>query len=345
FICKESKLAIKFQLDTTTGGAQLLIYDALDDCVFAETFSTIKAGKETAFTWMGKDDRGSYVSEGTYFVKVKCKDMVNDLGSFTIYAGNEFAGGNGSPSNPYKVSTIEQFKKIGGHADACFIQTTDLDFEYENFETMFTTDPFNGTYDGNNKKISNIVLNDSIFMKTSTSSCVKNMDIVNAILNVPTDKNFYTSILVKNNYGKIDSCKVNASINGGRGVSVADGYSYAVGFVSCVNHGTINNCETAGSLDMKAGWYKANSYFGSVAATNENGAKIINCKNTASLAVDYKANVTAYAGGIVGLNNGTIISTETKTVVDKKTSYSALIIGEIAGNNSGTIQSSYYNAN
>ena len=101
---------------------------------------------------------------------------------------------------------------------------------------MFTTDPFNGTYDGNNKKISNIVLNDPIFLQTSASACVKNMDIVNAILNVPTDKAWFTSILVNINYGKIDSCKVNASINGG------GYYRYSLGYVSCKNFGTIKNC-------------------------------------------------------------------------------------------------------
>ena len=71
---------------------------------------------------------------------------------------NDFNGGSGSASNPFQIAEENQLVKIIDYPNAHFIQISDLDFENKATGNFFSKDlPFNGTYNGNGKKIKNII--------------------------------------------------------------------------------------------------------------------------------------------------------------------------------------------
>ncbi len=186
-----------------------------------------------------------------------------------------FAGGDGSESNPYQVSTPEQLNEVRNHLDAYFIQTADIDLTaataqggifyndgsgWEPIGTDANT-PFGGNYNGGGHYI--------IGLKSKQSECAG---------------------LFGYNGGVIQ----NLGMDGGAVLA----FSYAGG-VSGVNRGTIANCYNTGSVSSTS--YSVYSYAGGIAGDNDEGT-ITNCYNTGAVSA-----LNLYAGGIAGCSNdGTI---------------------------------------
>jgi len=80
----------------------------------------------------------------------------------------QFAGGDGSSSNPYQVSTPEQLSEVRNHLNSNFIQTSNLDLRNYDFGDSKgwmpiagggTIDKFTGHYDGQGFEIFNLNIN------------------------------------------------------------------------------------------------------------------------------------------------------------------------------------------
>lgn len=84
--------------------------------------------------------------------------------STSLYA--DFAGGDGTEANPYKISTIEQFNQVRDFADQNFILVNDLDFLGTPYDSTNSVDHkgwepimnFIGSFDGAGHIISNLYI-------------------------------------------------------------------------------------------------------------------------------------------------------------------------------------------
>lgn len=104
-----------------------------------------------------------------YFISVLL--CIAFLGSCRNTEPREFAGGNGSVENPYRVATAEHLNNVRNHMNAHFKQTGNIDLspfgEEKGWEPigLFITpghndnNPFTGSYDGNGYTIRNLVIN------------------------------------------------------------------------------------------------------------------------------------------------------------------------------------------
>ncbi len=90
------------------------------------------------------------------------------LGRVHPYEEEEFAGGNGTPNDPYLVKNAEHVNNIRHHRDAHFRQIEDITLEDYAFgegwnpvgERSFPDHiPFTGTYDGQGYTISDLTIN------------------------------------------------------------------------------------------------------------------------------------------------------------------------------------------
>gem|GEM_PF-1609712 len=99
---------------------------------------------------------------------------------------DEFAGGDGTSSNPYLVSTPQQLNNVRYHLSSYFRQICDIDMSSINWRPIGYKDTdissvgiserpaspfdyFTGSYDGGNYKIYNLTINDSSVSITSES--------------------------------------------------------------------------------------------------------------------------------------------------------------------------------
>lgn len=65
----------------------------------------------------------------------------------------QFAGGSGTPADPYQIATAAQLDGIRNHLDAHFILTANIDLNGVRFLPI--CDDFSGSLDGNGFAISN----------------------------------------------------------------------------------------------------------------------------------------------------------------------------------------------
>ena len=72
----------------------------------------------------------------------------------------EFTYGSGTEADPYLVETAADLNGVRDYLSAHFKQMADIDLSgYENWEPIGIDDtPFGGIYDGNSKKVSNLVI-------------------------------------------------------------------------------------------------------------------------------------------------------------------------------------------
>lgn len=238
------------------------------------------------------------------------------------------------------------------------------DVEWEPIGTL--EKPFLGTFDGNNKKISNLnytkgeknasyLNNIGLFGVIGNEGKVQNLIIDNFNINVvysDTDlsNNDYTIYhnagnIAGINKGTIENCKNTSPIQGA---------SY-VGGIAGRNEGTIKNCINTGAV-------KGYAVVGGITGSNNN--RIENCKNTGSVTADssraggiagtsqkdnsndknvIQQSINAgtisvgkeLAGGIVGENNLKVINCTNEGTVTGKD-----LIGGIAGKNKSTVEKS-----
>ncbi len=267
FIVGISSLNIDFMLDNTSTAVKVSVRNAADTTVYAKTFNKIKKNTEKTLEWNGKDSKGNYVTEGTYYCEILAGSTVTKTNYFTLYSDNDFAGGNGSEQNPYQVSNATEFANILKHNGKYFKQTKDIDFAYEEAPSLFTSDQmFTGKYDGNGKKISNFLSSNALFMYVGSEGELNNICIEDGTVNQSSAANGTgIALLAKYNYGVISNCNVTGSAIGCDSVALLAAYNYY----------KINNCSSSGKVSATGN--DVTSAAGLV-ANNYNEGKIIDSR-------------------------------------------------------------------
>ena len=218
-------------------------------------------------------------------------------------AADDYAGGDGTPENPYQIATPEQLVLLaqqtnnGTGGDACYILTNDIDLE-GNVGFLWTpigndSYYFTGVFDGDNHTIYNMYSNGKLksgFFGYAKGAVIKNIIFTGADLSLSP------------NYDEV--------LNGIAGVVVA----YAL-------NTSVYNCHVGGEVRTSA-WY-AGGIVGNVLATPDfhDLVLIMGCTN--------KADITGMnsIGGIVGFSEGEGCN----FIVESCENYGNIIDGDIIG--------------
>ena len=141
-----------------------------------------------------------------------------------------FSVGDGTELNPYQVGTPSELNEVRDYPTAYFIQVADIDLSTYGSWTPIM-DPvnvyngFSGSYDGQNHTITGLtidnVTHDEIgLFAMLRGGRVKNLNITNAVINIPTAGIYSVGILtgliadsrVGLDYNEVTNCRVSGSI-------------------------------------------------------------------------------------------------------------------------------------
>lgn len=189
------------------------------------------------------------------------------------WAQTKPSSGNGEVDSPYIITTAEELKwfrdevnrgrnnicaKISDEVDVidmstvCHVEDKSQNLEEKSWEPIGnTTNRYMGTFNGNNKTITNLYINanqeySGLFGYTFIST-IKNLTFVNA--NV-TNTNSFTGILVGYGYGGTYQnimTSTSCEVNGGDGTGGIAG-KLAGNAYNCVNYATVQGKEQVGGL-------------------------------------------------------------------------------------------------
>ena len=211
--------------------------------------------------------------------------------------------GDGSVSNPFKVFTVEDLKRVGsdevgpgGFKWECnknYRQMADIDLRTVQSWTPLCNGynkPFSGTYEGNGKTISNLKIlgeGKDVGLFAEVSGTVRNVRLTNIDITGSNNVGGIAGLTSIHSNALIDHCYVNIIDLSGTG---SKGNSDIGGIVGCFYSGTISNCIVTGENIRTT----TLSNTGGIAGINY--SMITNCY--------VSANVRGYfiVGGIVGSN-------------------------------------------
>ncbi|MDD4309834.1 MAG: SUMF1/EgtB/PvdO family nonheme iron enzyme [Candidatus Cloacimonetes bacterium] len=230
----------------------------------------------------------------------------------------QFAGGNGTPENPYQVADAGQLNSIRNHLDAHFVLIADLDLDSPPYNTdsgwipLGTVDaPFTGSFDGDKHSISNLFISrpgadyQGLF-GYSTGAELSRIKLQNA------------QILGNDYTASLPGRGLSTTISGVSVTGNVQGSSIVGGIVASLElSGTITqslaNCSVNGywSIGGIVGYSKGNSTIdacvnkGAISGTNAVGG-IAGTQNNSSLNFSYNLgaiNGSWGVGGLLGVND------------------------------------------
>lgn len=254
----------------------------------------------------------------------------NGNGVLTIKA----TPGNGTKSNPYIITTVEQLQalKILKNTEGIHIKLgNDIDLSGEcsadigNWISIGTEkNPFKGEFDGNGKSILNLyIANGTANVNTAlfqyNEGTIKNLNITGTITSTQG-----ASGIAYQNKGTIENCTNNINITN-------NSIPNAVG-IAMYNYGTIKRCMNKGNVI--ASKTSAISTFAGIVGSNYEDGIIEECINS-GIIEGY--NSTA---GIAGYNSGKI-----KRCINTGSISGSNVIGGIAGHNNGNVATIYNSYN
>ena len=350
FICGVSQPEVQFALDADTINVKVQILNALDEVVYEQEIPSCRKGETYKVQWDGKKPDGSYVGDTSCYVKITAGEKESRSEYLTAMSASDFEGGNGSQANPYQVVTLEHLRKVGQHNKCYFIQTVDIDADYQILTAMFRSDnPFEGTYDGNGKRISNLMIQNTsdgkgaaIFYHVGENGVIKDLTLSKCTSSVNLDKinSAYGACLAVTNSGKIQDCVVEectviASAFGTYAESTS-GYGGMIAMEQKAS-GLVANCRVINcNISTTGPANYSSSYAGGIMAVNE--GRIIGCRVEQLEGSSRSSLQWAGIGGIVCSNNSSgIIVNATVSGGTLKAAGGRTYAGGIAAVNEGQI--------
>jgi len=274
----------------------------------------------------------------------------------------DFAGGTGSPNDPYQIETAAQLLQIGSDAnllDKCYILINDINLapdvtgippftqatiapDINTSEPGFQGIRFTGIFDGNDNTILNLNINTlddyiALFGKIGPDAEVKNLNIESAFIK---GNNYVGALSGYQSSCHVLSCTTNVQIDANSFVGGISGNGGGV-IEKCSSNGNIVGIEYVGGI---AG-YCSNTIKGCysiVSITGYNNVGGIAGWNFAQNIIQscyFAGSVSGVdiVGGLVGLNQSTISDSYSVGQVLADSNGGGLI-----GLNSGTVYLSYW---
>ena len=256
--------------------------------------------------------------------------------------------GSGTSDDPFQVESPEQLDHVRYNREGKFEQTADIDLgaaynEAEGWDPIGEADTFNGSYNGNDYKISNLEINSpqtdfvGLFGRTGPDASIKNVRLEEVLI----DGDYSVGGLVGINYGSMISCRVTGSLVG----------NDLVGILTGSNHGTITGSYSEGDVSgnnrvggmvgfMKDGYIFDSHTTASVTGDSKVGG-LVGRNNSGTIKRSYAAGSvkgeSAWIGGLVGWNNSKIDESYAAGPV----SGGSLVGGLVGLNYEGSVEDSY----
>ena len=229
-----------------------------DAQVKAEILGTMKSKKIHYIGWGGteiREDTERFVIEnggfGAYIDKDNYKQSLSNIVDYIIWTVT-FQNGKGTESDPYLISSYEQFLSIRYKLSAYYKVVMDIDFGGTIFYPIGSLDePFTGGLDGSGHVIGNFTIGsggsssvEDIWDYTGFFRVIHNAKIKNvAISNADIKGRTYVGGLAGNAYGSetiIQGCSVEEVL--------VEGTSHVGGFIGKMESGTIIDCSSSVSI-------------------------------------------------------------------------------------------------
>ncbi len=275
-----------------------------------------------------------------------------------------FAGGDGSISNPYNISTCAHLQNMSSNLNANYQLIGDIDCSGVDFRPIgncsgfcfiFNVDdnPFNGNFDGRNNTISNLNITNlssaddgwGLFGFVNYST-IEDVVLNNVVINVPNG-NYVGGLVGNNYYGEIEYSFSNGNVFGDSTIGGLIGHStngivnnsFATGnvrgdrdiggLIGGISGGNILNSYSNGNIS-------GNLRVGGLLGSSAYGGNIKNSFATGNV------NGTTNVGGLVGYNWLSVIENSFATGNVNGTTNVGGLVGE---NDYGTIENSFANGN
>ncbi|MBW7455671.1 hypothetical protein K0U00_16720, partial [Paenibacillus sepulcri] len=253
----------------------------------------------------------------------------------SVYAEEDtinFAGGDGTLENPYKIATVENLRNVTIPSPGAYFQ------QVANFSLSGNWTPigsFGGIYDGGGFAIENLTMNSSdlyigLFSNLSSGAVLDNMRLENFSITATGDDSFVGGLVSFINAG---ATVANSISNGTISFTAPNN----VGGLTGYNEGSISNSESNSLITSSGEVFSAGSLVGTNAGTISG--------SSGSGSIHSSDSRTAYLGGLVGTNAGTVRTSTSSSLV---TGGDAASAGGLVGSNyssSGIVNDSYSTGN
>lgn len=255
----------------------------------------------------------------------------------TVVAENisDFAGGDGTKSNPYKVAVAEQLDNVRNCPGKYFVQVDNISLSDMTFIPIGSSDnSFSGGYDGANYIISGAVITENqegyAGLFGYSTGAISNVSLRDSEITASSSSRVvYAGGIVAYSIGTITNCKSGATIYS---KTIGEKLNaYAGGIVGYTNREVLK-CVFFGEATAKVEYIDSNAYAGGIAAY---GGTYTDCHNTGIISAVGSAGSNAYAGGITTVSGSVSNCSNSGSVSASKSKYS--YAGGIIGENSGTI--------
>ena len=245
-----------------------------------------------------------------------------------------FAGGNGSSSSPWKISTAAQLARMSylvnnsnsSYGSDAFELTANIDLSryYWSPIGVSTSSDFSGTFDGNGYIITGLYINDSDatyqgLFSFATGATIHDVGIINSSISASS----CGAIAGRAYNSEIYSCFSNATISGESDiVGGLVAYHVASSVRNCYNKGSVSGAGDVGGIS------------GSCSGDGE----IVNCYNTGAI-----SSSGSNVGGIAGLTGQsfTVANCFTTGSVTGSSNYKGAVVGRNYWNQ-GTVEYCYW---
>ena len=299
---------------------------------FVSGYHDIDVGNVTSFQITGLSPQ-----TGFHYFRVR---GVNNTGtganSNVIIVGIVFSGGDGSQTNPYLISDVEDLKFLSENPyywDSHFAQTNDIEFTPSDFlqgglfyndSTGFIpigniTSSFTGSYDGKGFTITGLMINrptsdyQALFGYVGSGATIKNIQLESVSI---TGRHYIAGLVAKNR-GIIEKSSARGLVSGVFAIGGLVGMNHLGQVVQSFADVDVTGVEKIGGL---TGW----NHYGSITESYARGAVL---------------GIGNKIGGLVGRNS---FSTITNSYSTGNTFGSTPTGGLIGLNESSVVQNSYW---
>lgn len=225
--------------------------------------------------------------------------------------------GSGTADDPYLVSTTTELKTISTYVNQgivlnySFKLNNDIDWSQESsaFTSIgerkgnYTIFSFDGTFDGNNKTISNLTSENGLFNYVMNGGSIKNLTLTGCtVIGGSTGEDAAGLVADFRSSGKIENCSViNSSITNNNYTNITS----AGGIVGYMTNGTIDNCSIENVTIAMSGSPTYTQSAGGIVGHTYEGSTITNCEvkvnaGTTKITNTAETDQDLYAGAIVG---------------------------------------------
>jgi len=270
----------------------------------------------------------------------------------------EFAGGDGTPGNPYQVASAEHLNNVRNHLDKYFIQTDDIDLKsYLNvdaedynggagwipigerfYEGIPKKPNFTGNYNGGGFTISNLMINSPssyVGLFGESTGTISNLSLTGADVK---GKNYVGGLMGSNHGGTVTNCNVTGD------VGFYEEYgSYIGGLIGVIKGGSVSRCYSKGTVSAKNGINvggligKIEEGFSSDVIESYSASNVTGGTQVGGLV---GANIPGGAGGN-NITNSYATGSVSQDVSEGNTNHPQPSIGGLVGYNAGAVTNSY----